>query len=251
MANAAILFDRYTEGYSVAESYFMASCYLSWMDVVVGDPKSSIAAAPQPLPIQLGSFSATPVRAGAVRLDWRTLSETNNFGFAIQRSVADGPFTDVTTDVIPGGGTTILLRTYSWTDETSTPGPCAYRLRQIDLDGTEHFSEAVSVTVATATGVSPSDHPGLPTAVALRQNYPNPFNPSTTIGYDLPAGGDGRVELTVYDQAGRLVETLVRGEQQAGTHAVQFNAGSRASGTYYAVLRTSERTATQRMILLK
>jgi uncharacterized protein (TIGR03790 family) len=34
-----VLFDRYTEGYTLAESYWMASPYLSWVDVVIGDPK--------------------------------------------------------------------------------------------------------------------------------------------------------------------------------------------------------------------
>jgi uncharacterized protein (TIGR03790 family) len=34
-----ILFDRYTDGYNLAESYYMGSIWLSWMGVVVGDPK--------------------------------------------------------------------------------------------------------------------------------------------------------------------------------------------------------------------
>ena len=38
-AHPDILFDRYTDGYNLAESYYMASKYLGWMDVVVGDPK--------------------------------------------------------------------------------------------------------------------------------------------------------------------------------------------------------------------
>jgi len=39
MAHVDILFDRYTSGYNLAESFFAASWYLSWQDVVVGDPK--------------------------------------------------------------------------------------------------------------------------------------------------------------------------------------------------------------------
>jgi uncharacterized protein (TIGR03790 family) len=39
IAHPDILFDRYTDGYNLAESYYMASIKLSWMDVVVGDPK--------------------------------------------------------------------------------------------------------------------------------------------------------------------------------------------------------------------
>ena len=39
IAHPDLLFDRYTDGYNLAESYYMASNFLGWMDVVVGDPK--------------------------------------------------------------------------------------------------------------------------------------------------------------------------------------------------------------------
>ncbi|MCK4614659.1 MAG: PKD domain-containing protein, partial [Thermoplasmata archaeon] len=39
IAHPDILFERYTSGYNLAESYYAASIKLSWMDVVVGDPK--------------------------------------------------------------------------------------------------------------------------------------------------------------------------------------------------------------------
>jgi uncharacterized protein (TIGR03790 family) len=39
IAHPDLLFDAYTQGFNLAESYYQASAYLSWMDVVVGDPK--------------------------------------------------------------------------------------------------------------------------------------------------------------------------------------------------------------------
>ena len=42
MAIVSVLFDRYTSNYNLAESFYMASRSLSWMDVVIGDPKASI-----------------------------------------------------------------------------------------------------------------------------------------------------------------------------------------------------------------
>lgn len=38
MARAALLFDRYVGGYNLAESFYMASPFICWKDVVVGDP---------------------------------------------------------------------------------------------------------------------------------------------------------------------------------------------------------------------
>ncbi|MCS6830305.1 MAG: TIGR03790 family protein [Armatimonadota bacterium] len=38
LCRADILFDRYTDGYTLAESFWMATPYLFWKDMVIGDP---------------------------------------------------------------------------------------------------------------------------------------------------------------------------------------------------------------------
>jgi len=38
LARADILFDRYTHGYNLAESFYAASSYVHWRDIVLGDP---------------------------------------------------------------------------------------------------------------------------------------------------------------------------------------------------------------------
>ncbi len=48
VAHPDILFDRYTDFYNLAESYYMASNYIGWMDVIVGDPKTNIIGYPIP-----------------------------------------------------------------------------------------------------------------------------------------------------------------------------------------------------------
>jgi len=55
-----------------------------------------------------------------------------------------------------------------------------------------------------------------PATFVLEQNFPNPFNPNTTINYQLPVPSN--VELSIYNQLGQKVSTLVAGEQPAGTH---------------------------------
>ena len=42
VADIGVLFDRYVKGYNLADSYWMAAGQLSWMDVIVGDPKMRI-----------------------------------------------------------------------------------------------------------------------------------------------------------------------------------------------------------------
>lgn len=41
IADPTILFDRYTSGYNLADSFYMASRYIRWKDIVIGDPLCS------------------------------------------------------------------------------------------------------------------------------------------------------------------------------------------------------------------
>ena len=84
---------------------------------------------------------------------------------------------------------------------------------------------------------------------ALSGAYPNPFNPSTTIAYTLPAAGEVRLE--VFDIAGRSVAVLARGVQNAGAHALTWNAAGLPSGVYLCRLQASGLAATQKVLLLK
>jgi Secretion system C-terminal sorting domain len=84
---------------------------------------------------------------------------------------------------------------------------------------------------------------------SLYQNYPNPFNPTTTITYDLPKGMF--VSLVVYDLLGRKVKTLVRGFNNAGHNAVQFDASPLSSGVYFYQLTSGGFILTKPLILLK
>ncbi len=43
MARPQILFDRYSSGFNMAESFYAASRYVAWRQVIVGDPKMQLA----------------------------------------------------------------------------------------------------------------------------------------------------------------------------------------------------------------
>jgi hypothetical protein len=83
----------------------------------------------------------------------------------------------------------------------------------------------------------------------LSQNYPNPFNPSTTIRYGIPRNAS--VTLTVYDLLGQQVALLVKGEQRAGLHTVEFSGSELPSGVYYYRLQAGDFTEVRRLLLLK
>lgn len=107
----------------------------------------------------------------------------------------------------------------------------------ITSENGEHWMKHIQVTT------------GAPAQYAVRQNYPNPFNPTTTIEYTLPQ--KSVVNLTVYDNLGRIVREVVKESQTEGAYAVPFDGSSLASGMYIYKLTAGSFTQTKRMMLLK
>jgi hypothetical protein len=250
MANVRVLFSRYTSGANLAESYYAASRYLSWMDVVIGDPLTGFSEIQNPLPVQISSFRAAyHASTGEIRLAWITLSEINNYGFMVQRrrNGAGAEFTDLAGGFLPGAGTTLDQHAYACVDRADAPGIVDYRLKQLDRDGSISYSETRSVNVTVTTDAAGNNM--LPQETALEQNFPNPFNPSTSISYILSEAGE--VHLAVFDLAGREVATLVEGMQNAGRHTVVWNASGNSAGVYVCRLQSGQRMWSSKMISLK
>ena len=198
------------------------------------------------LPIQLVSFNAlvNPSGAGAL-LRWSTLSEVNNYGFEVQRgALAGGDFVTVSGAVIPGHGTTTVPRDYSYADGSVQAGTWYYRLKQIDLDGTVHYSDPAKVDLQG--GGTAQD---VPAVFSLGQNFPNPFNPETTIRYSLPSRA--HVFLAIYNALGERVAVLAEGEQESGFHEVRFDGSALASGVYFYRLQSPGFVQTKRLSLVK
>jgi len=197
------------------------------------------------LPVQLARFAADPISGGRVRLTWLTLTETNNYGFEVQRgAAAGGPFTTVPNGFVAGFGTTTDPHEYEFIDSTVAAGEWWYRLKQIDLSGPVTYSEARRVSLTT--GVAEA---GVPEELALEQNYPNPFNPATTIEFALPAAAEVRLE--VFSALGQRVAVLASGEHPAGRHTVRLDASGWGSGMYVYRLRAGDEVRTRTLILLK
>ncbi|MBN2102476.1 T9SS type A sorting domain-containing protein [bacterium] len=80
-------------------------------------------------------------------------------------------------------------------------------------------------------------------------NFPNPFNSTTQIIFELNHAA--RVDLSVYDELGRRITTLLHGKQMPGIHCVTYYAGHLSSGIYLTVLSVDNNVDINKMILLK
>lgn len=89
----------------------------------------------------------------------------------------------------------------------------------------------------------------VPENFRLEQNYPNPFNPLTKIRFEIPESGN--VNLTVFDAAGKEVETLVNGNLLPGSYEAELGTMNLTSGVYFYRLTSGEFSETRKMILVK
>jgi|GEM_PF-3452835 len=209
-------------------------------------PQNSSAALERPpdalLPIRFGTLDASLRDNATTLVSWSTISENGCYGFEVQRSVSGtGGFITVS-GLIPGHGTTILAHSYSYIDSSVMPGRY-YRVRELDTNGAEWFSESVF-----ATPVSSAPEQGK-SGYSLFRNYPNPFNPMTTIGYTLSTGG--RIKIIVMDVLGRVVATLKDGRENRGEHTVRWDAGGVPSGVYFCRLESEGQARTIRLVLIR
>ncbi|MDH7516184.1 MAG: T9SS type A sorting domain-containing protein [Bacteroidota bacterium] len=190
-------------------------------------------------PVEFASFSAVQ-EGDAVRLTWRTTSETGNAGFFIERNEPTANAWDEI-GFVEGRGSTIGFQLYTFVDRDLPPHArtLVYRLKQIDTDGSFGYSPEATVTLS---------HRG-PDDFVLEQNFPNPFNPVTTIVYRIPATGD--VRLSVTDALGRERSVLVDERKSAGTHAVHFDASGMESGPYFYHLEYEKSRLSRSMVVLK
>ena len=198
-----------------------------------------------PMPVQIASIKATGAGGSDVRIDWATVSEIDNYGFDVQAAKdMAGPYQTVANSFCPGHGTTVQPHTYSLTVQLVASAAPWLRLRQTDLNGAVHFSEAVLLG-------SSSDATGRlqPLQFQLDQNYPNPFNPTTTIRYGVPHGA--HVVLTVYNVLGQRVQELVNDDVEAGYHEVRFDAHGLASGVYLYRIAAGDFNQLKRLLLVR
>jgi hypothetical protein len=194
------------------------------------------AASLSALPVELSNFEALIIN-NKVRLFWRTCSETNNYGFEVQifdlkqkkwQSLA----------FLAGNGTTMEPKEYSFSDQTLRPcGIYRYRLKQIDTTGMTAFSKEATVKIK---------HPN---QFELKQNYPNPFNAKTIIQFTISENTWTR--LNIYNCEGKLIDTPMNKNLNAGGYSIVWDANHLPSGVYMYTLETRRFQETKKFVLIR
>jgi hypothetical protein len=197
------------------------------------------------LPVELTSFNARATARG-IDLNWETASETDNYGFYIEREDVTEGVEDEFTQIgfVKGNGTTTSISRYGYADKNVVNGHTySYKLRQVDRDGAQSCFETLVQTVEF-DGEKVMD---------LAIASPNPFGATagtTSIDYSVPE--TGMVTLEIIDIFGNPVKTLVAGQKPAGHYSVRWDATDNmgkavATGTYIYRLTTAGETLTNKV----
>ncbi len=172
-----------------------------------------IAAAPL-LPVELISFAATP-ETGGIRLAWETATETENAGFAVQRSHNARDWEEL--GWMDGYGTTTSPKSYQFLDENPYNGVNYYRLEQRDFNGATTLTDVVSAKIEVS--------------MEVMNVYPNPVRDVLNVVTppNMP------VTLVVYNSNGQLLlqqeyldgnKELLLSRLSAGTYVLEVRNGN-------------------------
>jgi hypothetical protein len=215
----------------------------TWTEAPGGDilvrPVVSNLTGVQTLPVELVAFGAE-VSGRTATLRWQTASETNNARFEVQQRRAGteaGTAAWTTVGEVDGAGTTTTAQDYSLTVDSLGYGRHQFRLKQVDVDGTAHTSKRVTAVVTPAEGL------------AVRA-FPNPVTTDARI--TVSTGRPQEVTVTVYDVLGRRVARLHDGTVTP-TQPVRLQLDGRdlSSGSYFIRVRGEQRTATERITVVR
>jgi photosystem II stability/assembly factor-like uncharacterized protein len=186
------------------------------------------------VPVEIVSFTANE-NNNSVQLNWQTATETNNYGFEIERCTGEEKWNNI--GFIKGNGNSTSPNSYFFIDNKTVNGnKFKYRLKQVDFDGNYKYSNEVEIEI-------------VPTEFALYQNFPNPFNPSTKIKYSIQHSTS--ITIKVFNLIGAEIVTLLDKEMPEGSYDITWNAVNLPSGVYFYQMKAGSFIDTKKMLLTK
>ena len=171
---------------------------------------------PGGVPVKFQNIQATKSGSNAV-ITWKTVNETNNAGFNIQKSFNGVNW--VTFKTIAGKGNSSIANDYSITDNSPFNGTTYYRLVQIDNSGSETLSNTVSLDFL-------SKYMNL-------SFYPNPVK--NTMVINLPVIENNSANLNLISINGKVIKSIQLKSQNTSSNMV-LDVSDLTKGIYILML---------------
>ena len=182
-------------------------------------------------PVSVSGFTATAATDASL-LEWSSVTEYSNAGFAIEHSDDAVNFTQI--GWINGRNTGTVISRYSFTDKQPSAGKNYYRLKQTWLDGKIGYSPVISINVTGNTNVNA---------------YPVPVKDHLVVEYKGTVGEN--INVAIYNVYGLLVynsKVAVQGGIQ--TMIINRTAAMNA-GQYFLSINTASNKKYMEKIILQ
>ncbi|MEO0897472.1 MAG: polysaccharide lyase family 8 super-sandwich domain-containing protein [Bacteroidota bacterium] len=172
------------------------------------------------LPVELADFSGIyKGQKSLVELSWSTASEINSDYFEVLRSANGFDFEKI--GEIKASGYSQTSLNYSFEDRAPLIGENYYRLRMVDIDGSEEFSKII-VLNATLNKSS------------FVKVYPNPWASTNPLTIEAQLVGEALLEGSIVDLSGRTILLLEHGKtDNRGRTSWEIPRQKIASGVYF------------------
>lgn len=173
------------------------------------------------LPVKLMTFEGSSLN-GISTLHWQTSQEINNDHFELFKSYDLIDFVSVIKIIAKGNSN--IMKNYNYQDQVGGSNYVYYRLKQVDVNGGETFSEIIKISLGSKGGV---------------EVFPNPFNNTFTV--NIGSSKTTFVTLNIQNTSGQLVYTKNIAVNKGNNSNVVSNLPtSLKSGTYYVTISNDE-----------
>jgi endoglucanase Acf2 len=184
-----------------------------------GDSVSVYRFCTLPLPVELISFEAT-LKNEVALISWTTVNERNSDYFILEKSCDGINFENFET--IKAKGNSSALVNYSVQDNSPCATASYYRLKEIDLDGSFHYSEIRKISGNGKSIISVQ-----------------PIPASSTLTVSLYNSSDKKYLFTFVDMLGREIQRQEK-KIPPGLQSVELDLTALSSGTYVLTIFDQE-----------
>ena len=170
------------------------------------------------LPVELNYFSALSLPGKKVQVDWMTASEFNSSFFIVERSGDNKEFEEA--GMTAAAGNSSVPRSYVLVDEHPyVSGTSYYRLREVDYDGTNHYSKSVPVSF--------SSHLEILNTYADHANH--------TLNIQISHENESLIDFELSDITGKIISRDTR-RLSTGISTMTVDMESFSNGIYFLSL---------------
>jgi hypothetical protein len=185
------------------------------------------------LPTDMVYFTAK-TKNKQVELNWEMACEINNESFIVERSENGNEYTSIST--LKGAGNSQVQQNYQFVDYKPLTGTSYYRLRQVNSEGKNTFSNVERVNLKAREVAS---------SVNIQRVGPNPFHSMVTAEYYAESNGDVAIEILSKD--GKPIFKTYQYSLK-GYNTFTYNKGSSLKPGDYMIRLSNANGATRQFI---